>query len=45
VIGSYGGHFWTAFGWGGVVGLIAALLLVGLAGAMYLNRRERRLTA
>jgi YNFM family putative membrane transporter len=45
VIGSYGGHFWTAFGWGGVVGLIAALLFVGLAGAVYLNRRERGLAA
>ncbi|SAL64974.1 MFS transporter [Caballeronia telluris] len=41
VIGSYGGHFWTGFGWSGVVGLIAALLLVGLAGAVYLDRRER----
>lgn len=42
VIGSYGGHFWTGFGWSGVVGLIAALLVVGLAGAVYLDRRERR---
>jgi YNFM family putative membrane transporter len=41
LIGSYGGHFWTAFGWPGVAGLIGALLLVGLAGAAYLNRRER----
>ncbi|MDR5749278.1 MULTISPECIES: MFS transporter [unclassified Caballeronia] len=41
VIGSYGGHFWTGFGWSGVVGLIAALLFVGLAGAVYLDRRER----
>jgi YNFM family putative membrane transporter len=41
VIGSYGGHFWTAFGWTGVAALIGALLLVGLAGAAYLNRRER----
>jgi MFS transporter, YNFM family, putative membrane transport protein len=40
VIGSYGGHFWTAFGWGGVAGLIGALLLFGLAGAIYLHRRE-----
>ena len=40
VIGSYGGHFWTAFGWGGVAGLIGALLLFGLAGAIYLRRRE-----
>lgn len=41
VIGSYGGHFWTSFGWAGVAGLICALLLAGLAGAGYLHRRER----
>jgi YNFM family putative membrane transporter len=41
LIGSYGGHFWTEFGWTGVAGLIGGLLLVGLAGATYLNRRER----
>jgi YNFM family putative membrane transporter len=41
LIGSYGGHFWTAFGWPGVASLIGALLLVGMAGAVYLNVRER----
>jgi YNFM family putative membrane transporter len=41
VIGAYGGHFWTRFGWGGVVGLLASLLLIGLAGAAFLYRRER----
>ncbi|MDR5855962.1 MFS transporter [Caballeronia sp. LZ062] len=41
LIGSYGGHFWTAFGWPGVVGLIAGLLLIGVASAAYLNGRER----
>jgi MFS transporter, YNFM family, putative membrane transport protein len=41
LIGSYGGHFWTGFGWPGVAGLIAVLLLIGLAGAAYLDRRER----
>ncbi|MDR5835333.1 MFS transporter [Caballeronia sp. LZ034LL] len=45
VIGSYGGHFWTAFGWPGVAGLIGVLLLVGLAAAVYLDRRERVGTA
>jgi MFS transporter, YNFM family, putative membrane transport protein len=42
VIGSFGGQFWTKFGWSGVVGLIAVLLLIGLAGAIYLSRRETR---
>jgi YNFM family putative membrane transporter len=41
LIGSYGGHFWTAFGWPGVAGLIAALLVIGFASAAYLNVRER----
>ncbi len=41
IVGSVGGHFWTAFGWPGVAALIAALLLIGIAGATYLNRRER----
>jgi MFS transporter, YNFM family, putative membrane transport protein len=41
VIGSYGGHFWTGFGWTGVVGLVVVLLLIGLASADYLRRRER----
>jgi YNFM family putative membrane transporter len=40
LIGSYGGHFWTGFGWGGVAGLVGALLLIGLAGAVHLSRRE-----
>jgi YNFM family putative membrane transporter len=41
VIGSYGGHFWTSFGWSGVAGLVVVLLLIGLASADYLRRRER----
>jgi MFS transporter, YNFM family, putative membrane transport protein len=41
LIGSYGGHFWTAFGWTGVAGLISGPLLAGLAAAVYLDRRER----
>ncbi|SAL14567.1 major facilitator family transporter [Caballeronia cordobensis] len=45
LIGAYGGHFWTAFGWTGVAGLIGVLLLIGLAGAVYLNRRERAAAA
>jgi MFS transporter, YNFM family, putative membrane transport protein len=45
LIGSYGGHFWTAFGWPGVAGLIAVLLLIGLAAAFYLHRRERAASA
>nr|WP_284506881.1 MFS transporter [Caballeronia sp. GAFFF1] len=43
LIGSYGGHFWTGFGWPGVVGLIAGLLVIGVAAAAYLNGRERAL--
>jgi len=45
LIGSYGGHFWTAFGWPGVAGLIGVLLLFGLACAAWLNRRERATAA
>ncbi len=41
VIGSYGGRFWTGFGWSGVAGLVVVLLLVGLASADYLRRSER----
>jgi MFS transporter, YNFM family, putative membrane transport protein len=41
LIGSYGGHFWTGYGWPGVAGLIGVLLLIGLGSAIYLNRRER----
>ncbi len=45
IVGSYGGHFWTAFGWPGVAGLIGVLLLIGLGSAFYLNRRERAVVA
>jgi YNFM family putative membrane transporter len=41
LVGSYGGHFWAADGWSGVVGLVAVLLLFGLAGAEWLRRREQ----
>jgi MFS transporter, YNFM family, putative membrane transport protein len=45
LIGSYGGHFWTGFGWPGVASLVAVLLVIGLAAAVYLNRRERSAVA
>ncbi|MDE1181445.1 MFS transporter [Paraburkholderia sp.] len=41
VVGSYGGHFWTAFGWNGVAGLVGVLLLVGVAASSWLRWRER----
>jgi YNFM family putative membrane transporter len=40
VVGSIGGHFWTAYGWNGVVVLVGALLAVGVAGALTLRARE-----
>jgi YNFM family putative membrane transporter len=42
VLGSWGGHFWTIDGWRGVTGLVFVLLIIGLGGAEYLRRRERR---
>lgn len=42
LVGSYGGHYWSAQGWPGVVGLVSALLLIGMAGAFWLRRREAR---
>jgi len=41
IMGSIGGHFWTVGGWGGVVGLVAALLIAGLVLAWKLLMRER----
>jgi len=41
IIGSYGGHVWAAHAWNGVAGLVAALLLIGIAGASWLRGRER----
>jgi YNFM family putative membrane transporter len=41
IIGSYGGHVWAAYAWKGVAGLVAALLLIGMAGASWLRGRER----
>jgi YNFM family putative membrane transporter len=45
IVGSIGGHFWTAGGWGGVVTLVVALLVVGLVLAWKLRVRERAGTA
>ncbi|RQH03684.1 MFS transporter [Paraburkholderia dinghuensis] len=45
IMGSIGGHFWAAGGWGGVAGLVAALLIVGLVLAWKLRTRERAGTA
>jgi MFS transporter, YNFM family, putative membrane transport protein len=45
IMGSVGGHFWAAGGWNGVAGLVAALLVAGIAGASVLRRREREGTA
>lgn len=42
VLGSWGGHFWTIDGWRGVTGLVFVLLVIGLGGAEFLRRRERR---
>ena len=41
LVGSYGGHFWTAHGWNGVAGLVGTLLAIGLAVSLWLRRRER----
>ncbi|HKT96159.1 MAG TPA: MFS transporter [Paraburkholderia sp.] len=41
IVGSIGGHFWASWGWGGVTGLVAVLLVAGLAGAWMLRARER----
>ncbi len=41
VIGSLGGHAWSASGWGGVAALVGALLAVGLVAASWLRSRER----
>ncbi|QIE22107.1 MFS transporter [Caballeronia sp. SBC2] len=45
VLGSWGGHFWTIAGWPGVSGFVFVLLFIGLGGAEYLRRRERRVNA
>ncbi|MGU7783408.1 MFS transporter [Burkholderia sp. PU8-34] len=41
VVGSLGGRFWSASGWPGVAGLVAALLGVGLIATLWLRARER----
>ncbi|WP_179402918.1 MFS transporter [Burkholderia guangdongensis] len=41
VVGSFGGHVWSTFGWPGVAALVATLLVAGLAAAAWLRRRER----
>ncbi|WP_442793374.1 MFS transporter [Paraburkholderia sp. HP33-1] len=40
LVGSYGGHVWASHGWNGVVGLIGALLLIGLIAATRMRGRE-----
>lgn len=42
LFGSLGGVFWSRFGWGGIVGLVAVLLAGALAIALSLMARERR---
>lgn len=41
VVGSYGGHVWTGYGWNGVAGLVGALLVIGIVAATRLRQRER----
>lgn len=41
VVGSYGGRYWTAYGWNGVAGLVSLLLVAGVAIAWRLRSRER----
>ncbi|VWC25685.1 major facilitator family transporter [Burkholderia pseudomultivorans] len=41
VVGSLGGRFWSTHGWPGVVALVAGLLVVGFAAAVWLRGRER----
>jgi YNFM family putative membrane transporter len=41
VVGSYGGRLWSAHGWNGVAGLVAALLSIGVAASLWLRQRER----
>jgi MFS transporter, YNFM family, putative membrane transport protein len=41
IVGSYGGRFWTAYGWNGVAGLVGMLLALGIAVSLWLQARER----
>ncbi|WP_345812506.1 MFS transporter [Paraburkholderia sp. PREW-6R] len=41
VVGSYGGRVWAGYGWNGVAGLVAVLLVVGLVAAWRLRGLER----
>jgi YNFM family putative membrane transporter len=41
IVGSFGGHVWSARGWPGVASLVATLLAGGLAASAWLRRRER----
>jgi MFS transporter, YNFM family, putative membrane transport protein len=41
VVGSYGGRFWTAYGWNGVVGLVGVILAAGVAVSLWLRKQER----
>lgn len=40
IAGTAGGVFWKAYGWGGVVAFLAALLLVALAVSVWLTRLQ-----
>ncbi|MCC8401931.1 MFS transporter [Paraburkholderia sp. MMS20-SJTN17] len=40
LVGSYGGHVWAGHGWNGVVGLVGALLVIGLIAATRMRGRE-----
>ena len=42
LFGSLGGLFWSRFGWGGIMALVAVLIGIGLALARALARREGR---
>lgn len=41
LVGSFGGHFWSARGWPGVSVLVALLLVAALAASAWLRARER----
>ena len=42
VVGSLGGVFWSAYGWWGVAGMVAVLLLVGVTATAQLMRWQSR---
>ncbi|WP_148356824.1 MFS transporter [Peribacillus simplex] len=40
--GTVGGVFWSIFGWGGLIGMIAGFLLLALILSVYLSKRQYR---